>query len=873
MPTTAIHAYVGPLVASGVTPIPFDFQAISSGEVGVVKDGVDIGNIGFTVALDGDGTGEITPLTNWGTSEIYIYSRPSYQNQSDFPRFEQFYPDQLNPPFDRIYREVIAVKSRLDLHDVSVTTLAPGSPGAATVVQWPWGLDFHFDIPRGDKGDIGLTGAKGDKGDTGAPGAAGVGVGGIGISNGVKGRVELLNVGLPAEEYKIDSLDQAYGALTDPLVIVIAGQSNALGANSGGANPSNTNVYTWDAITGAFVSGGQYNALPWTRAAPDGNGGNNNFALAAAHRLQKVTQRKVYVILDATSGTSIDAWVSAGIASTRYAALRTKVAAALATLPGKTVIDLMIWAQGEEDFVDSYATHLTNLTTLDTQLRAETWVDDYTPIFVTGMSDLHDRYEVAPVLENFANRIKPGWRFISTKGLPTSDATHFTGPALYEGGFNRIAQAFLGGRRNGEDFSQLPFYNRGAGKLVPSDQTAIATFSSLVNWDSRTDGPGVTDNYTGDGATTAFTLTSKGTISQVTVNGVVKVSPTDYTVTGMVITFAVAPPNTQPVVVTYAAAINSVAAQASISWGFRCAADGNFTFAGGYLCTTDNLSNYSIVYGRENNTDANGDYSAVFGFQNSGQSTYQLISGRGHAPGNLSGAVAMGLFSKFTDASRLFQFGIGTATSNRKNALALRTDGSLEILAVSTAADPAENEQITFKRITNTTFRMTTRGADGTVRYVDLPVGAAGVTLGGILSNPITFNNAGGGAASGSTADGSAAVTISWNTLGALPQTPRLQAAGSNSITPTFSNDLVQRLAANGAITLNNPTGTAIEGHGMIIRLRDDGTARAISYGTQYRAVGVAMPTTTVSGKLTVIGIQFNNTDTKWDVVSVAQET
>lgn len=42
---------------------------------------------------------------------------------------------------------------------------------------------------------------------------------------------------------------------------------------------------------------------------------------------------------------------------------------------------------------------------------------------------------------------------------------------------------------------------------------------------------------------------------------------------------------------------------------------------------------------------------------------------------------------------------------------------------------------------------------------------------GGTLTNPITFNNSGSGAASGTTADGSSAVTVSYNTIGAAPAT------------------------------------------------------------------------------------------------------
>lgn len=101
---------------------------------------------------------------------------------------------------------------------------------------------------------------------------------------------------------------------------------------------------------------------------------------------------------------------------------------------------------------------------------------------------------------------------------------------------------------------------------------------------------------------------------------------------------------------------------------------------------------------------------------------------------------------------------------------------------------------------------------------------------------------------------------------------PDIQTAAGNSITPTFADDLVIRTGATGAITLNNPTGSAFDGHGITIRLKDNGTARAISYGSQYRAMGSTLPTTTVANKWTYIGMIWNSAETKWDVVAVRQE-
>lgn len=94
----------------------------------------------------------------------------------------------------------------------------------------------------------------------------------------------------------------------------------------------------------------------------------------------------------------------------------------------------------------------------------------------------------------------------------------------------------------------------------------------------------------------------------------------------------------------------------------------------------------------------------------------------------------------------------------------------------------------------------------------------------------------------------------------------------SATVTPTFSNDVVDITAQAAALALANPTGTAKDGWGVVIRIKDNGTARAISYGTQYRALGVTLPTTTVVNKTLYLGMIFNNGATKWDVVSVAQE-
>jgi hypothetical protein len=94
-----------------------------------------------------------------------------------------------------------------------------------------------------------------------------------------------------------------------------------------------------------------------------------------------------------------------------------------------------------------------------------------------------------------------------------------------------------------------------------------------------------------------------------------------------------------------------------------------------------------------------------------------------------------------------------------------------------------------------------------------------------------------------------------------------------DDFTPNISiHNQVSFTALAEDLTLQNPTGTPTQGEKLIIRIKDDGYARALTFGTQYRAMGVALPTTTVVSKTMYLGFIYNSTDTKWDLVALAQE-
>lgn len=106
--------------------------------------------------------------------------------------------------------------------------------------------------------------------------------------------------------------------------------------------------------------------------------------------------------------------------------------------------------------------------------------------------------------------------------------------------------------------------------------------------------------------------------------------------------------------------------------------------------------------------------------------------------------------------------------------------------------------------------------------------------------------------------------------------TPRVSSStepGGSSLTPDGSNnDLHAYTALSKNITINAPSGTPTDDQPMRFRFKDNGTGRTLTWDAIYRAIGVTIPTTTVANKTVHITARYNSADTKWDVISVAQE-
>jgi hypothetical protein len=82
--------------------------------------------------------------------------------------------------------------------------------------------------------------------------------------------------------------------------------------------------------------------------------------------------------------------------------------------------------------------------------------------------------------------------------------------------------------------------------------------------------------------------------------------------------------------------------------------------------------------------------------------------------------------------------------------------------------------------------------------------------------------------------------------------------------------------AQAGALTINADLGSPYGGKRHLFIFKDDGTARALTFTTgtakSFRAMGRAIPTTTVLGKWIYIGCVYNASSERWDVISVARE-
>jgi hypothetical protein len=85
------------------------------------------------------------------------------------------------------------------------------------------------------------------------------------------------------------------------------------------------------------------------------------------------------------------------------------------------------------------------------------------------------------------------------------------------------------------------------------------------------------------------------------------------------------------------------------------------------------------------------------------------------------------------------------------------------------------------------------------------------------------------------------------------------------------TTDLYELTAQAAAAAFNAPTG-GTDGQVLTIRIKDNGTARGLTWDAAYRVVGVTLPTTTVVSKTLYVAGRWNGSDTVLDVLAVGQQ-
>lgn len=96
-------------------------------------------------------------------------------------------------------------------------------------------------------------------------------------------------------------------------------------------------------------------------------------------------------------------------------------------------------------------------------------------------------------------------------------------------------------------------------------------------------------------------------------------------------------------------------------------------------------------------------------------------------------------------------------------------------------------------------------------------------------------------------------------------------ADGSNNITPTKQMFTVSALAA--AATILAPTFSVQDMMSGVLRIKDNGTARALTWNSAWVGIGVSLPSTTTAGKWMYISYIYSSTDTKYHVLGVARQS
>jgi len=94
-----------------------------------------------------------------------------------------------------------------------------------------------------------------------------------------------------------------------------------------------------------------------------------------------------------------------------------------------------------------------------------------------------------------------------------------------------------------------------------------------------------------------------------------------------------------------------------------------------------------------------------------------------------------------------------------------------------------------------------------------------------------------------------------------------------STLTANVDNYEIFAVTALGTnMTVAAPTGTPVDGQGIMYRFVDNGTVRSIAWDAIFRAMGITLPTSTTAGNMIYVNARWNAPAQKWDVVGVGRQ-
>lgn len=157
--------------------------------------------------------------------------------------------------------------------------------------------------------------------------------------------------------------------------------------------------------------------------------------------------------------------------------------------------------------------------------------------------------------------------------------------------------------------------------------------------------------------------------------------------------------------------------------------------------------------------------------------------------------------------------------------------------------------------------------------------GTLGVSAGGTGATTLTGLVVGNGTSAFTTVtapSGTIVGTTDTQTLTNKRVTQRVTTITS-SATPAINTDncdavTITALATNITSMTSSLSGTPNNFDKLTIRIKDNGSARTISWGASFVSEGAILPTTTTASKVTTVGLIFDSVKSAWGAVAVVTE-